>query len=77
MIRKPVGLTAPYRADMREVTFFTDDYGNLWRHVETDTVRFWFEAPNRRIHALLMSWEVYDDWGSLKPNLTVLERGYA
>ena len=77
MIRKPVGLTAPYRADMREVTFFTDDYGNLWRHVETDTVRFWFEAPNRRIHALLMLWEGYDDWGSLKPNLTVLERGYA
>ena len=62
---------------MREVRFFTDDYGNLWRHVETDTVRFWFEAPNKRIHALLMSWEVYDDWGSLKPNLTVLEGGYA
>jgi hypothetical protein len=51
---------------MRAVRFFTDDYGNLWRHVETDTVRFWYDAPNKKIHALFMSWGNYDEWGSLK-----------
>jgi hypothetical protein len=49
----------------RKIWFVTDDYGNLWRFVETDSgVRFWYPAVNQKIHSLFMSWSDVDDWGS-------------
>jgi hypothetical protein len=49
----------------RKIWFLVDDYGNQWRFVETVTgIRFWGPAPNKKIHALFMSWGDVDDWGS-------------
>ena len=51
---------------VRNSTFFTDDFGCLYRHVETETCRFWYPAASKKVYDLFMSWGNYDEWGSLK-----------
>lgn len=48
----------------RKIWFVTDDYGNLWRFVESSGVRFWYDAPVKKIYDLFMSWGDADAWGS-------------
>lgn len=43
-----------------------DDYGNLYRWVETETCRFWYPAASKKVYDLFKSWSIYDEWGGLK-----------
>ena len=51
---------------MRTVNFFVDDYGNLCRHVQTESCRFWYPAYYKKEFDLVMSGGNYDEWGALK-----------
>ena len=48
------------RLTTRNVWYTTDDYGTLWRFVETESgVRFWWDA----IHETAMAKIGYTQWG--------------
>jgi len=51
---------------MRTVKFSVDDYGNLCRYVETESLYFCYPALHKKELDLVMAAGIYDEWGGLK-----------